>query len=197
VETAQKVVALTFDDGPSQYTPRVVAALEQTHTPATFFCIGQQAEADRTEIVRLKAAGFEVENHTWNHALLTRLTFDQVVQEIRLTEEVVGPTRYLRPPGGYYNPIVREAVASQGMMLIRWNVDTRDWQHQDIPWILSRVETEVRPGSIILMHDGGGDRSQTASAVPLMIAWLRSQGYGFVTVNQLLTGGYGPARTDL
>jgi peptidoglycan-N-acetylglucosamine deacetylase len=104
----------------------------------------------------------------------------------------------LGPYHGHHDyPIVREAVASQGMMLIRWNVDTRDWQHQNIPWILSRVETEVRPGSIILMHDGGGDRSQTASAVPLMIAWLRSQGYSFVTVDQLLTGGYGPPRTDL
>jgi peptidoglycan/xylan/chitin deacetylase (PgdA/CDA1 family) len=195
VSTSQKVVALTFDDGPSPYTPAIIAALEESDVPATFFCIGRNAAADPGAIVRLKAAGFEVENHSWDHALQTRLAYDAIRQEITKTEAVLGPTKYFRPPNGYYNSTVRKAVASLGMLLVRYDVDSRDWQHQEIPRILDRVKTQVRPGSIVLMHDGGGDRSQTAAAIPLVVAWLRSQGYKFVTVDQLLTGGYGALAT--
>lgn len=195
VSTSRKVVALTFDDGPSPYTPAVMAALEQSHVPATFFCIGRNAAADPGAIVRLKAAGFEVENHSWDHALQTRLSYDAIREEITKTEAVLGPTKYSRPPDGYYNSTVRKAVASLGMLLVRYDVDSRDWQHQEIPRILDRIKTLVRPGSIILMHDGGGDRSQTAAAIPLVVAWLRSQGYSFVTVDQMLTGGYGAPAT--
>jgi peptidoglycan/xylan/chitin deacetylase (PgdA/CDA1 family) len=200
VDTARKVVALTFDDGPGPYTPLVMDALESAHVPATFFLIGQHGQEYPDEVAAEKAAGFEVENHTWDHRLLTEMPYETILREITATEAVIGPTRFLRPPGGYYEPPVRDAAASLGMMIIRWDVDTRDWERQDVPWILSRVESEVHPGSIILMHDGimpgGGDtRSATVAAIPQVVAWLRSQGYSFVTVDQLLTGGYGPPAT--
>ena len=200
VETTEKVVALTFDDGPGPFTPLVIAALKKAHVPATFFCIGQHAQEYPSEVSAERAAGFEVENHTWDHRLLTELPYDTIRREITATEAVLGPTTYVRPPAGYYNPIVRDAVASLGMRLIRWDVDTRDWQHQEVPRILAHVQAKVHAGSIILLHDGimpgGGDtRSETVAAIPLVVAWLRSQGYSFVTVDQLLTGGYGPPAT--
>jgi peptidoglycan/xylan/chitin deacetylase (PgdA/CDA1 family) len=191
VKTSEKVVALTFDDGPSEYTPLIMAALQEADVPATFFCIGQHAQVDPGQVDALKAAGFEVENHTWDHRIQLHLSAETIRKEIQATEAVVGPTKYFRPPAGYYNDRIREVVASLGMMLIRWDVDSRDWQHQDVEWILSRVKSAVRPGSIVLMHDGGGDRSQTAAALPELISWLRSKGYEFVTIDQLVTGGYG------
>lgn len=151
VATARKVVALTFDDGPSPYTPLVMSALEKADVPATFFCVGQHVEQYSSEVAAEKTAGFEVENHTWDHRLLTQLPYETILREITATEAVLGPTRFIRPPGGYYNPLVRDAAASLGMKVIRWDVDTRDWQHQEVPWILSRVQSEVHPGSIILM----------------------------------------------
>ena len=184
--SAKKVVALTFDDGPSPYTPQIAALLTKDRAPATFSCIGKEAAEDRAEIARLKAAGFEVENHTWDHPQLTHLSLEAILAEITRTNQIVGPAKYLRPPYGSFNPTVSEAAASLHMKLVLWNVDTLDWKYRNVGSILRYLKAEVRPGSIVLMHDGGGNRSQTVAALPQVIGWLWSQGYSLVNIDQLV-----------
>jgi peptidoglycan/xylan/chitin deacetylase (PgdA/CDA1 family) len=181
-------VALTFDDGPSSYTAGVMAILEKYRAPATFFCIGEQAAQNPTAVADLKAAGFEVEDHSWDHPDLVHLMYPAILSEITRPEQVLGPTKYFRPPYGYYDLAVREAAATAGMKIVRWDVDTLDWKYPAVASILGHVEAEVKPGAIVLMHDGGGDRSQTVVALPAVIDWLRSQHYTLVTLSQLLAG---------
>jgi peptidoglycan/xylan/chitin deacetylase (PgdA/CDA1 family) len=129
-----------------------------------------------------------VGNHTWGHPNLTTLSAEQVRREIERTDDVIGGSTYFRPPGGNYNSMVAAQVGALGKQLILWNVDTRDWENRNADAILAHVKAETRPGSIILMHDGGGDRSATVAALPRVIDWLISQGYGFATLEDV-TGG--------
>ena len=153
--------------------------------PATFFCLGQAAAADPADVAALRKNGFEVENHTWDHPTLTKLSEAGVKSEISRTTKQLGGAHYIRPPYGTYNSVVMAAVRSLGLRLVLWNVDTLDWKYRGVSSILHYVEVEVRPGAIILMHDGGGDRSQTVAATPVVVDWLRSHGYKLVLVKQL------------
>ena len=182
-----KVVALTFDDGPDKWTAGILAVLAARDIPATFFVLGGNVTS-QSQIQRLRDAGHEVGNHTWDHADLTKLSADQVRSEIQRTDKVIGGSTYVRPPGGAYNAMVAAVVGALGKKLVLWNVDTRDWENHNADAILANVKAETRPGSIILMHDGGGDRSATIAALPRVIDWLVSQGYGFATLDHL-TGG--------
>jgi peptidoglycan-N-acetylglucosamine deacetylase len=182
---APKLVALTFDDGPSRYTAQVLAVLEAKKAPATFFFLGQQVGAYPGIVSRLRATGFEVENHTWDHRTLTRLSTAAIRREITRTSQLLGGVKYLRPPGGSYNARVLGIVHSLGLKLVLWSVDTLDWKYHSVSSILRYLRAEVRPGAIVLMHDGGGNRSQTVAALPKVIDWLRSHGYTLVRVDQL------------
>jgi peptidoglycan-N-acetylglucosamine deacetylase len=185
---SKREVALTFDDGPSAFTPQIMAVLEKARVPATFFCIGSEAAADPAAVAALRGAGFEVENHSWDHPKLTRLSPEAIAGEISRTDQVLGGATYLRPPYGSYNTAVWDAAHSLGLQIVLWNVDTLDWKYRNAGSILYHLKSEVRPGSIILMHDGGGNRSATVAALPQVIAWLKSQGYALETVKQLLVG---------
>jgi peptidoglycan/xylan/chitin deacetylase (PgdA/CDA1 family) len=182
-----RVVALTFDDGPDQWTAAILAVLAARDIPATFFVLGGNVSSE-SQIQRLRDAGHEVGNHTWGHPNLTTLSAEQVRREIERTDDVIGGSTYFRPPGGNYNSMVAAQVGALGKQLILWNVDTRDWENRNADAILAHVKAETRPGSIILMHDGGGDRSATVAALPRVIDWLISQGYGFATLEDV-TGG--------
>lgn len=185
----RKIAALTFDDGPGPYTEKVLAALANKHVPATFFVLGSSA-ASAPEIVRkIRAAGHEIENHTWSHAILTKLSPQDIRKEILRTNQVVGKTRYLRPPYGIYDDRVAAEAAALGMQLVLWTVDTRDWEYPDVESILARVKEETRPGAIILMHDGGRNREATVQAIPKVVDWLLEQGYSLTTVERLLASG--------
>jgi len=181
-----RMVALTFDDGPSTYTTRIMHVLEQNKAPATFFCIGRQAAKLPGTVAQLKAAGFEVENHTWDHPVLTHLGPQAILSEIARTNQVLGGAKYLRPPYGSVNAAVGQEAGLLGMKIVLWDVDTLDWKYRNAGSILRYLKADVKPGSIILMHDGGGNRSQTVAALPAVIAWLRSQGYSLVSVNRLV-----------
>jgi peptidoglycan/xylan/chitin deacetylase (PgdA/CDA1 family) len=180
-----KVIALTFDDGPDPvYTPRVLAVLQQFQVPATFFMIGWEA-SDHPDLVRQVAADGEgIGNHTWNHLNLTALTpaawTVQVDETTALLDALTG-RRILcvRPPGGHVNPDVEAHLASEGQSAVLWDDDPRDWTRPGTAAIVRRAIAEARPGGIIEMHDGGGDRSETVQALPAIIAALRAQGYSF------------------
>lgn len=166
-----------------------MGVLSKEHVPATFFCIGREAAKDPSAITKLRTAGFEVENHTWDHAELSHLSPAAILSEIKRTNQVLGGSvKYLRPPYGSYDAAVWDAAHSLGLALVLWNVDTLDWKYRKVASILHYLKAEVHPGSIILMHDGGGNRSQTVAALPQVISWLKSQGYTLVPLDQLLAG---------
>jgi peptidoglycan/xylan/chitin deacetylase (PgdA/CDA1 family) len=185
-KTGQKMAALTFDDGPSKWTQAVLDALAAKHVPATFFVLGVNAANYKSTIQKIRAAGNEVESHSWNHPDLTTLTPEQVKSQLSRTAAIIGQTDFLRPPYGAYNPSVTSIAGSMGYSLVLWTVDSLDWKYRNVASILANVKAETKPGAIILMHDGGGERSQTVAAIPKVVDWLLQNGYSLTTVENLL-----------
>ena len=186
-KAGQKLVALTFDDGPGKWTQGVLDALASKNAPATFFMLGSSASGNQAMVEKVKAAGHEVENHSWNHPILTNLTTDELRSQISRTAAAIGGGHYLRPPYGTYDAEVASVAGSMGYRLVLWTVDTLDWKYKDVGSILSYVKTQTKPGAIILMHDGGtADRSQTIAAIPKVVDWLLQNGYSLTTVENLL-----------
>ena len=177
-----KRVALTFDDGPSSYTPQVLSILKQQHVKGTFFEIGEQVSSASRAVVK---AGEEIADHSYRHETDPSRSSMAATNSAIRTATGFEPCLF-RPPGGAYNSRVVSDARSLGMTTVLWDVDPRDWSTPGSAAIYSRVVSATRPGSIILMHDGGGDRSQTVAALPHIIRTLRGRGYRMVTVSKLL-----------
>jgi peptidoglycan/xylan/chitin deacetylase (PgdA/CDA1 family) len=183
-------VALTFDDGPGPYTPAVLSVLEAAHAQATFFAIGRMERYFSESTARELRDGDVVGDHTEGHLALARLSAHEQHEEIfealaRL--ELLGPRpRLFRPPYGSFNATTFDQLRSLGLLMVLWSSDTGDYQLPGVPVIVQRALEGAHPGAIILMHDGGGDRSQTVAALPQIIHDLRARGYQLVTVPKLL-----------
>jgi peptidoglycan-N-acetylglucosamine deacetylase len=183
-----KYVVLTFDDGPDlEYTPKVLDVLAQYDAKATFFEVGQNVSKHPELTKRVHAAGHSVQNHTWDHSDLRRLTPAKFQQEVASTDQAIrtaiGSTpACLRPPYGGVSATVRQRAKAMGKDLVVWTVDSRDWTKPGTTAIVQRVLKNVHSGSVILMHDGGGNRTQTVAALPLILKALKAQGYGFRTL---------------
>lgn len=196
-------VALTFDDGPTPYySPAIISYLEQTHTPATFFVLGQYAQAYPWLIQREAADGFTIGIHTWSHPDMLLLTPDQRAWQLAATAQQLhtdlGPNFCLwlwRPPYGDYNSAIVAQAGSFGLTTIMWNDDPADWSQPGTMTIVNRVLTYVHPGSIILLHDGPAGRSQTLAALPYILDGLRQRGLTPVSLPQLLLGYPAPTAT--
>ena len=186
---AAKVVALSFDDGPWPDTPAFVSELERERIRATFFLIGGQVPGHAALLRRELAAGDALGNHTFNHPFLTR-TGDAQSQLARTDAAIEQASGYrpcvFRPPYGDQNAGVVATALAQQLTTVVWDVDPSDYTRPGADAIAGRVLGGVRNGSIVLMHDGGGPRVQTLAALPRIIAVLRSRGYAFVTVPELL-----------
>lgn len=181
----RKRIALTFDDGPSAYTPKVLKILQREHAKGTFFEIGAQVPAHAAEARAIVEAGDELGNHSLHHE--TRPGGASLRETSRRIKRASGFVPCLfRPPGGAFDSRVVSDARSLGMSTVIWDVDPRDWSTPGSGAIYSRVVRATRPGSIVLMHDGGGNRSQTVAALPRIIHTLRRRGYRFVTVTRLL-----------
>jgi peptidoglycan/xylan/chitin deacetylase (PgdA/CDA1 family) len=177
-------VALTFDDGPSSYTPRILRILRRKKVAATFFMLGDQVAADPAGARRVLAAGHEIGNHSSDHALLPG--YSNLKRANRQIRRATGFKPCLfRPPYGALSSSVKQSARELGMKSIIWDIDTSDWSTPGSGAIRSRI-SNAGPGSIVLMHDGGGPRSQTVDALPGAIHDLRSRGFSFVTVSRLL-----------
>jgi peptidoglycan/xylan/chitin deacetylase (PgdA/CDA1 family) len=150
--STQKVVALTFDDGPGPDTQKVATVLEEKKAAGTFFFIGRQIAKYPGIVSGLRAQGFELEDHTWDHANLTKLSTVQMRLEISRTSQALEGAQYLRPPSGSYDATVLAQAHSLGLKLVLWNVDTLDWKYRNAASILAHVRSAVSPGAIILMH---------------------------------------------
>ncbi|MET9316282.1 polysaccharide deacetylase family protein [Kribbella sp. NPDC003505] len=183
-----KYVVLTFDDGPDlAYTPKVLDILATYDAKATFFEVGQSVRKHPELTKRIHAAGHSVQNHTWTHADLRHLGTAAFRQQITSTDQVIqaqtGSTPgCLRPPYGGVSAAVRQQAKALGKDLVVWTVDSRDWTKPGAPAIVRHVLENVQNGSVILMHDGGGNRTQTLAALPAILKALKAQGYGFRTL---------------
>ncbi|WP_395298154.1 polysaccharide deacetylase family protein [Kitasatospora hibisci] len=193
-EGAAPLVALTFDDGPHpEHTPRILDVLRRHEAPAAFFCIGLHALAYPGVVRRIAAEGHTLGNHTWSHAYLPDLGPIELRRQLSFTAEAIaaaggGPLPWLRPPYGGRSPELLERVAESGLTTVLWDVETNDWARPGPEVVAERVLRQVRPGSIVLMHDGGGDRSRTVAALPAVITGLRERGYRLVALEELAAG---------
>ncbi|MGO4599441.1 polysaccharide deacetylase family protein [Terrabacter sp. 2RAF25] len=172
-------VYLTFDDGPSAtWTPRVLAVLRKYGVRAVFFENGQNLSWYPSIPRTLRSYGNLIGNHTWSHPNLTLLSNASVSWQLNRTEAALGyRPRCVRPPYGATNSRIQAIIAARGQRHILWTVDPRDWSRPGTWTIVTRVLAGVRDGSRILLHDGGGDRSQTVAALDLLIPRLRARGF--------------------
>lgn len=186
----RKVVALSFDDGPSPYTPAFVRMLEAQRVPATFFMIGDQLTARYSATLRRELRdGDALGDHTYTHPDLVSSgsVYGQLHRTLLAIRQLSGYTPCVfRPPYGDYDRPVLDTASSLGLATILWDVDPSDWALPGVSAIEQRVLAQVQPGSIIISHDGGGPRGQTLAAYPDIIRALRVRGYRFETVPQLL-----------
>ncbi len=195
-------IALSFDDGPSATRRQVLDILDRHGAKATFFVVGRNAEANPTLVRRAVESGHEIGNHTWSHASLTgarRRPPATARCRARATSSAP-PSATSRCCSGRRTARCGRArtarCASSGMLPVVWSVDTRDYEPGvTAKSLVARVRQALRPGSIILLHDGGGDRSKTVAALPAILDEIARQGYRAVTVTQLLNDAPPRART--
>ncbi len=184
-------VALTFDDGPGPYSLRLVATLHHLHVPATFFAIGVMerwfSRATRAEL----RDGDVVGDHTQTHPFLATISpLDQRLQLLdqaaAIEEQGLPFPRLFRPPYGSFNATTLRDLREMHMLMVLWSTDTSDFTLPGVRAIVQRALAGAHPGAIILMHDAGGNRSETIAALPAIIRGLRRRGLKPVTVPQLL-----------
>ena len=182
----KKMVALTFDDGPDpNTTPQALEILKRYGVKGTFFMLGKNVSAYPEVVQKVHKDGHAIGIHTWNHPVLTNIPLDEAKHEIMDTKDIIQKvtgiqTNITRPPYGSINKADQYAV---DQVFIMWDVDTLDWKSHNTDAILQEVKKEVRPGSIILMHD---IHQTSIDALPTVIEYLQSQGYTLVTVDELL-----------
>nr|WP_207927388.1 polysaccharide deacetylase family protein [Streptococcus catagoni] len=182
----EKLVALTFDDGPNpDTTPQVLSLLDKYQAKATFFMMGSKISGNESLVKKIISAGHEIGNHSWDHPDLTKLSEDQVRFQIRNTNDAIAKACgkvpiYLRPPYGATNDNVRRI---SGLTEVLWTVDTRDWENHNTEAIMANIRSQLQPGGIILMHD---IHQTSVNALPTVLDYLKSQGYKCVTVSQVM-----------
>jgi peptidoglycan-N-acetylglucosamine deacetylase len=185
VDDGPKVIALTIDDGPSPlYTPQVLRILEKYRVQATFSMIGENVGYYPSIAKEVADAGHAIVNHTWNHANLTTLSASAQRTEIARAADAIHTAvgvhpRMFRAPYGAWTPNVLRYCASEGLIPLDWSVDPRDWSRPGVNEIVSTIMRTTQSGSIILEHDGGGDRAQTVAALKIVIPRLLGEGYRF------------------
>ncbi|WP_258528055.1 polysaccharide deacetylase family protein [Streptomyces sp. NBRC 110611] len=188
-----KCIALTFDAGPGPHTPRLLDILKEKRVHATFFLLGKNHVVPYPDLVRREAAeGHEIGNHTWSHERLDQISDDRIRDELGRTQDAIknitgkAPT-LMRPPQGGTNDKVHAVATSLGLSEVLWNATASDYATTDTKLIGDRILQQATRDGIILLHD---IYDGTVPAVPRIIDELRSRGYTFVTVPQLLS----PAR---
>ena len=193
VDPTRPMVALTFDDGPSKYTPRILDSLEANGGRATFFMVGNRVASYASTVKRMADLGCETDSHTWAHTYLTGMSEGEILQSLNQTRDAIvaaggNAPKGVRPPGGKINDASKAVLAKAGMPSIIWSVDTRDWKTRNAQHTIDTVLRQVQDGDIILMHDL---YEQSVIAAETLIPELTRRGYQLVTVSEMaeLRGG--------
>ncbi len=189
IDPDKPMVALSFDDGPSKHTERLLDAFASHGGKGTFFVIGNIIEKRPEVLKRIVSEGHQIAGHSWDHRQLTKINSEEVTQEIMTTRakiyEITGiDSTIIRPPYGSYDEEVKSVCAQLGIVMVNWSLDTLDWKHQDADKIYDAIMNDVKDGDIILCHDLYGT---TVDAMERVIPALIEEGYQLVTVSELLS----------
>jgi peptidoglycan/xylan/chitin deacetylase (PgdA/CDA1 family) len=187
----RRMIALTFDDGPGPYTPHLVDVLNRLHVPATFFEVGFMFRWYQRGAASALHDGDVIGDHTESHPRMALLPAaaqrGQILDQTQWTSKLGAPfPRLWRPPYGSFNAATLALLKHFHMLMVLWTVDTQDYLRPGVKAIVRRALAGARPGAIILLHDAGGNRSQTIAALPLIVRALRKRGYQLVTVPRLI-----------
>jgi len=193
IDPTKPYVALTFDDGPSRYTSRILDTLHQNGARATFFVTGNRVEENKGKILRASHMGCEIICHAWDHTDLTTISswaikkqlFDTIAAIAKVTGKV---SLMFRPPYGYINKKVEKVALKLGLAMVNWSLDPRDWESKDADAIYSHIASNIKNGDIILCHDV---YDSTADAMSQLIPALIGMECQLVTVSDLLMHKYG------
>lgn len=185
--TKVKCVALTYDDGPGDYTTQILDVLKQNQVHATFFLVGKHVAAHPELVKREVDEGNAVGIHTWDHPDLTKLAPPAITDEVKRTADAIEKAsgvrpNYIRPPFGAVDQHVMQTFGQIGQAAVFWNIDTEDWKNKNTDLVYQRAVAHPKPGMIILMHDV---HPYGPEASPKIIATLKQQGYTFVTIPQM------------
>ena len=190
---AKGMIALTFDDGPHpRYTEKILEILKKECVKATFFVVGENINYyDEGIVAQIINDGHELGNHTFNHEHTKDMTEEDFYKDVRechsLVKEKYGyEMKIFRPPEGYIDDKVKNIANELGYSIIIWSIDTKDWEHVGSDIIVGNVEKNASDGDIILMHDYVSKPNTTIGALERLIKKLKSEGYSFVTVSELI-----------
>lgn len=198
VNTKEKIVSITFDDGPHPiFTPQILDILAKYHAKATFFVVGNKVELYPDVLQRIKNEGHEIANHTDNHIYSRKISSAKLTTELEQTDEIIQrltgeKPRLYRPVGGLYNDLIINTAVKNGKLVVlwSWHQDPEDWKKPGANKISTHITKGVQPGNIILLHDWIGSRvahtSQTVKALESIMEFLSRNGYECVTVSELL-----------
>lgn len=186
IDGSKPIMALTFDDGPGNYTPELLDILRENEAKASFFLIGIQIPGMEGLVKRMAEEGHSLGNHSYSHPHFTSLSEDQMRWQVEQTDELIFGaagvrTDYFRPPGGFINSHIASFI---GKKVVLWNVDTRDWQHRNSATVLQEMLSHARDGAIILMHD---IYPSTLEAVRYGLPELRKQGYQLLNLDDFFS----------
>ncbi|MGK7921453.1 MAG: polysaccharide deacetylase family protein [Trichodesmium sp.] len=194
LKNKQKVIALTFDDGPwNKTTEQVLDILKENNIRATFFVVGQHLNTRQEIGKKIVEGGHVIANHTWNHPdQRSKISSDRIKSEIGRTAELIyevtgRTTNLFRPPGGVLENGLADYAKERKHTVVLWSADSLDWRYRSAKRITRRVLDRASNGGIALLHDGGGPRGHVVEALPGIINGLKKQGYEFVTIPELLT----------
>lgn len=183
-------IALTFDDGPGPYTSLILRILKENKAKASFFVVGRQIKKESKQLKAIARRHHAIGNHTYNHIPMNKSSSKKIAKELKDTDALIykvtgKKTKWVRPPGGALNSSAINTILEKGYRISMWNIDTVDWSRPSPQKIKERVLSKLKPGQVILMHDGGGNRMNTVLALPDIIKGIKKAGYTLVTLEEL------------
>ena len=196
IPNAKGLIALTFDDGPHpRYTRQILDILKKEGIKATFFVIGENiGYYDEGIVADIISNGHELGNHTFNHEHTKNMTNEAFYRDVKACHELIKEKygyemKIFRPPEGYVDGKVKNIASELDYSIIIWSIDTKDWEHVGSDLIVGNIEKNASDGDIILMHDYVSKPNTTIGALEQVIKNLKSEGYKFVTVSELIEQG--------
>ncbi len=192
--SGKQIIYLTFDDGPSTYTPQLLEVLKKHDVTATFFMLGVSVRKHPEYVRAVVADGHEIGNHTYSHDSMPGMNKARMKREIARTQDLIiaaapnvngdGRLDVLRPPYGAKNNRVQKIAKKMGYRIAIWNIDPEDWRNSSYKNISRNIRQNAKPGAVVLAHDAGGDQSNTVKAFDKIIPQLKARGFEFWTLSQ-------------